>query len=114
MTVISFEEAGDFLRMARETDLQKLRSELEHVSAIQNEKISRKERECLFVRKAVSFLPDNYRLIFYLKFWEDSSLEEIADTLSISIGVVRTNYLVGLKFLERELSPYMLESKFFL
>ena len=114
MKVIDFEEAGNFLRMKKETDLQELRSELESVAAIQNEKISRSERECLFVRKAVSFLPENYRLTFYLKFWENNSLEEIADILCVSIGVVRTNYLVGLRFLEQELGPYLRENRFFL
>lgn len=114
MKVIDFEAAGSLLRLTKQVDVQRLRKELEEVAEIKNEKITRRERERLLVRKAVSFLPQESRLTLYLKFWEGETLEDIAEILRVSVSTVQINYLAGLSFLERELKPYILESKFFL
>lgn len=114
MKVVNMEIGKGLLSLAKEVNKENLRRELESVANIPNCEISRRERERLFVRKAIAFLPQNPRLILYLSFWENEKIWEIAETLDLSIGQVRKDYLIGLAYLERELSPYILSNRFFL
>ncbi len=90
-----------------------LKRDLEAVAEIPIEQISRRERERLMVRKAVSYLPQDMRLIVFMKFWEGEMMEEIAKTLDLSLEHTRTKYLTALSYLERVLKPYILETSFF-
>ncbi len=101
------------MRLSSMVDEQSLARDLEAVAAIPNEQISRRERERLFVRKAVSRLPQNPRLIVFLKFWEGEALEEIARTLNLSMEQTRAEYVIALSYLEKVLKPYVLEPSFF-
>lgn len=101
------------IKLSSVVDESALSRNLQEVAAIPNEKISRRERERLFVRKAVSYLPQNLRLIVFLKFWEGEDIEEIAKMLNLSVGQVRGEYLVALSYLEKALKPYILEADFF-
>lgn len=102
------------MQFSSQVDEESLRRDLRNVAAVQNGEISRRERERLFVRIAISYLPSNCRLILFLKFWEGEALSEISETLGYSVESVRVSYLSALAYLEHELRPYILESKFFL
>lgn len=95
-------------------DIESLRRELKKVAAIERNQISRRERERLLVRTALSFLPENQRLIVYLRYWENQTLEEIAEMLDLPRQATITVYLLALAYLERELRPYVLNPEFFL
>lgn len=105
---------GGVLGIARQVNEAELRRELKQIAEIPPEKISRRERERLLVRRAISYLPSNCRIILFLKFWERETFSEIADVVGFSVESVRVSYLVSLRYLERELSPYVLEPKFFM
>ena len=89
LKVIDLGMRRELIRLSSMVDEQSLTQDLEAVAAIPNEQISRRERERLFVRKAVSRLPQNPRLIVFLKFWEGEALEEIAQTLNLSLEQAR-------------------------
>ena len=102
------------LRLSSLVDEVALIRDLEAVAEIPQNKITRRERERLLVRKAVARLPQNPRLIVFLKFWEGEAMEEIAQTLNISVDEVRVEYITALYYLEKVLKPYVLESSFFM
>jgi RNA polymerase sigma factor (sigma-70 family) len=102
------------MKFAMQVDEESLRRDMKKIAAISNERISRRERERLFVRTAILHLPSNCRLILFLKFWEGETLREIAETVGFSVESVRASYLLALAYLEHDLRPYVLESEFFL
>jgi DNA-directed RNA polymerase specialized sigma24 family protein len=93
---------------------EELDESLKVIAAIQNNDISRSERERLLVRTAVSYLPNCCRIVVYLKFWEGQTLDEIAHDLDIPLGEVRSSYLIALTYLEEVLSPYVLNRDLFM
>lgn len=102
------------MRLSSKVDEVALTRELIEVASIPNEEISRRERERLFVRKAVARLPQLARILIFLKFWEGETLEQIAQTLNWSVEQTRSEYVVALMYLEKVLKPHLLESDFFL
>ncbi len=102
------------LEIARQVNEFELRRELNRIAEIPIAKISRRERERLIVRKAISHLPSNCRMILFLKFWEGETFSEIAAAIGFSVESVRVSYVLALGYLERELSPYILEAKYFM
>lgn len=102
------------MRLSSVVDEKALIQELETVVAIPKEKITRRERERLLVRTAIVRLPQNARLIVFLKFWEGETMEEIAKMLSITAEEARVEYIVALSYLEQVLKPYVLEPNFFM
>lgn len=102
------------LSIEKQIDCKALRRELKIVASINNNHISREEREKLIVRKAVSHLPTVSRIVIFLRFWENQSLSEIAEVVALSTQEVREIYLTSIKYLEKELSPYFLKNDFFM
>ena len=58
------------------------------------------------VAQAVAKLPPRQRAVFVLRQYEGLSHEEIAQTLSRSVGAVKANYFHAVKRLQRELEGY--------
>lgn len=102
------------MRLSSLVNEEALSRDLAEVAAIPQEQISRRERERLLVRKAVSRLPQNPRLIVFLKFWEGETMEEIAQTLNMPLEQTRIEYVIALSYLEKVLKPYVLEPGFFM
>lgn len=102
------------MRLSCLVDEEALTRDLEAVAAIPQEQITRRERERLLVRKAVTRLPQNTRLIVFLKFWEEETMEEIAQTLNMPPEKARVEYVTALSYLEKVLKPYVLEPSFFM
>lgn len=102
------------MQLANLVNEEALNRDLAEVAAIPQEQISRRERERLLVRRAVARLPQNSRLIVFLKFWEGEMLEDIAKTLKLSVEQTRIEYIVALSYLEKVLKPYVLEPSFFM
>ncbi len=113
LNIIDMELRRGLIKLSSMVNESSLARDLQAVGSIPNEQISRRERERLFVRKAISYLPLNLRLIVFLKFWEGEDIEEIAKTMNLPIGQVRCEYLVALSYLEKALKPYILEANFF-
>lgn len=113
MTVIDLELRRGLMRLSSAVNEAALKRDLEAVAAISVDRISRRERERLLVRKAVSHLPQSMRLIVFLKFWEGEMLEEIAKTMALPLERARAEYITALSYLERVLKPYVLEPSFF-
>lgn len=114
MKIIDLECARTFFRIVRETNEDKLKQDLEQVAALPKNAITRRERERLFVRRAISHLPQNTRMIVFLKFWEGETIGEISHTLKLPFEQVRCEYIAALSYLERMLKPYILDSSFFM
>jgi DNA-directed RNA polymerase specialized sigma24 family protein len=114
LNIIDMGMAGHLVRLGKQVDQGRMRETLKSVAAIQSSEISRRERERLLVRKAISFLPSNCRLVLYLKYWESLTLDEIAFTTGLLLWEVRQLYVASLGYLERELRPYLTEVDFFL
>lgn len=114
MTVIDLDLRRKLIQLSSIVNETALRHDLEAVAAIPNEQISRRERERLFVRKAIFHLPQNMRLIVFLKFWEGEMLEEIAHTMGLPLERARTEYVTALSYLEKVLRPYVLDPVFFM
>ncbi len=102
------------MRLSSQVNEEALTRELAEIAAIPQEKISRRERERLLVRKAVARLPENPRLIVFLKFWEGETMDEIAKTLSLPLEEARIEYVTALSYLEKVLKPFVLEPSFFM
>lgn len=83
------------------------------IAAIGKTQISKKEREKLFVHTALSYLPTRARTILFLKFWQDSTFDEISQTLNLPKKLVRVLFFLSLTYLERELRPYVAEPEMF-
>lgn len=113
MNVIDMELRRGLMKLSSTVDESALSRDLQAVASIPNEQISRRERERLFVRKAIAHMPQNLRLIVFLKFWEGEDIEEIAKTMNLPTGQVRGEYLVALSYLEKVLKPFILEASFF-
>lgn len=114
MKVIDLELRRNIMRLSSQVDEKALGRELEAVAAIPQGEISRRERERLLVRKAVMRLPQNARVILFLKFWEGDTLEEIAGLLALPLEQARIEYVSALSYLEKVLKPYVLEPSFFM
>lgn len=112
--IVNLELRRGLKRLTSLVDEEALSKELQAVAAIPNECISRRERERLLVRKALVLLPQNTRLIVFLKFWERESLEEIARTLRLTVEQARMEYIIALSYLEKVLRPYVLRPEFFM
>ncbi|MBX3034581.1 MAG: hypothetical protein KF865_11710 [Bdellovibrionaceae bacterium] len=113
MILIDLELRRGLMRLSSVVNETALNRDLDAVAAIPAEQISRRERERLLVRKAISHLPQNMRLIVFLKFWEGEMLEEIAASLGLSLDRARSEYVTALSYLEKVLKPYVLEPSFF-
>ena len=114
MKIIDLEMARAIRGLANQVDEVALRRELKQIAEIDNQFIERRERERLMVRKTISYLPTNCRILLFLKFWEGQSLSEISRTIAIDFEDVRRLFLVSLAYLERELGPYMTNDEFFI
>lgn len=57
------------------------------------------------VRAALDGLGDEYRVVLLLRYYQEFSLQEIADTLQIPLGTVKSRLSVGGRRLRRALVP---------
>lgn len=55
------------------------------------------------LQTALDCLPIQYKTIIILKYFEDLTFEEIADTLELNVNTVKTRLYAGLKKLRIEL-----------
>ena len=62
--------------------------------------------QCRLVRKAVSTLPDKYRMPILLYYMEEMSVSDVAGILGIPPGTVKSRLSVARKRLESELEGY--------
>lgn len=113
MTVIDLELRRKLAQLSSVVNEAALKRDLDAVAAIPVDRISRRERERLLVRKAVFHLPQSMRLVMFLKFWEGEMLEEIAKNLDLPLERVQAEYGIALSYLERMLKPYILNPSFF-
>jgi RNA polymerase sigma factor (sigma-70 family) len=67
--------------------------------------------ERLVVRQAVDELPDPRRTIMFLAFWEDRSHAEIAETVGLPLGTVKSHVRRGLIKLHQQLEGVRRESR---
>lgn len=58
------------------------------------------------LKKALDNLPDNYRTIIVLKYFEDLKLEEIAEVLNENVNTVKTRLYKSLKVLRIKMKDY--------
>ncbi|HEY0645896.1 MAG TPA: RNA polymerase sigma factor [Nocardioides sp.] len=65
----------------------------------------------LVVRQAVEELPDPRRTILFLAFWEERSHAEIAETVGLPLGTVKSHVRRGLVNLHRQLEGVRHESR---
>lgn len=65
----------------------------------------------LVVRQAVEELPDPRRTILFLAFWEERSHAEIAETVGLPLGTVKSHVRRGLVKLHRQLEGVRHESR---
>ena len=107
------EIAGGVLKLAREVNETAMRRDLDTIASMPNGAISRRERERLLVRKAVAHLPQDSRLIVFMKFWEGETIGEIAEMMNLTFDSVRVTLLIALAYLEKQLAPYVLDPDFF-
>ena len=67
-------------------------------------------REALeMIEKAINDLPENYRVVLYLRDVEDKSSDEVANILGISVGTVKSRLHRARLFLRDKLSDYFYE-----
>ncbi len=67
-------------------------------------------REALeMIEKAINDLPENYRVVLYLRDVEDKSSDEVATILGISVGTVKSRLHRARLFLRDKLSDYFYE-----
>lgn len=59
------------------------------------------------IDRAIAELPDNYRDIIYLRYIEDLSYQQIADTLSLPVSTIETRLFRGKKLLQQKLVSLM-------
>lgn len=59
------------------------------------------------IDRAIAELPDNYRDIIYLRYIEDLSYQQIAQTLSLPLSTVETRLFRGKKLLQQKLLSLM-------
>lgn len=57
------------------------------------------------VRAALTQLGEDYRIVLILRFYQRFSLQEIAETLHIPLGTVKSRLSVGVHRLRARLSP---------
>ncbi|MDE2293571.1 MAG: RNA polymerase sigma factor [Elusimicrobia bacterium] len=67
------------------------------------ESLQDRERDEL-VRRAVDRLPEHHRVVLLLRNWEDLSYEEIAESLQLPVGTVRSRLHNAMKRLSVELA----------
>jgi RNA polymerase sigma-70 factor (ECF subfamily) len=67
--------------------------------------------ERLVVRQAVEDLPDPRRTIVFLAFWEERSHAEIAETVGLPLGTVKSHVRRGLMKLHQQLEGVRRESR---
>lgn len=106
-------DRGMLESFGRQIDQLSLRKKLVTIATIGESRISRKEREKLFVHTALSYLPTRARTILFLKFWQDSTFDEIGQALNLPKKLVRVLFFLSLTYLERELRPYVAEPEMF-
>lgn len=64
------------------------------------------------VKAAIDELPDDFRMVIVLSFLEDFSYQEIADTLNLNIGTVKSRLHRGRKLLQKSLWDYAVKNGF--
>jgi RNA polymerase sigma-70 factor (ECF subfamily) len=57
------------------------------------------------VRAALAQLREEYRIVLLLRFYQGFSLQEIAETLNIPLGTVKSRLSVGVHRLRSVLAP---------
>ena len=55
------------------------------------------------IRKALHFLPDSYREVLIMRFWQDMNLSEIARVLDMRYEAVRSRYRRGIAFCRKNM-----------
>lgn len=68
-----------------------------------------KQEQCKMVRKAVSALPDKYRMCVLLYYMEEMSVAQVAEILKIPKGTVMSRLSAARKRMETELEGYYYE-----
>jgi RNA polymerase sigma-70 factor (ECF subfamily) len=68
-----------------------------------NSEVKEDTYENFDLQKAMDNLPDSYRLIISLRYFEDLKLEDIADILRENLNTVKTRLYAGLKKLRIQL-----------
>ena len=58
------------------------------------------------LKKALDKLPDNYRTVVVLRYFEDLKFEEIAEVLNENVNTVKTRLYKSLKALRIEMEDY--------
>jgi len=61
------------------------------------------------IERAINELPENYRVVLYLRDVEDKSTDEVANILGISVGTVKSRLHRARLFLRDRLSDYFYE-----
>ncbi len=64
------------------------------------------EYENFDLQRALDTLPDNYRTVITLRYFEDLKIEEIAEILNENINTVKTRLYKSLKMLRMEMNDY--------
>lgn len=66
--------------------------------------IARRDETVLTVQEAIERLPDKYQVVIQLRYVEDLSYNEIAETLNLPINTVKVHLNRAKKYLEQSLS----------
>ncbi|HWP92743.1 MAG TPA: sigma-70 family RNA polymerase sigma factor [Thermodesulfobacteriota bacterium] len=74
-----------------------------------NRFVARREEALEIIEKAINDLPENYRIVLYLRDVEDKSSDEVANILGISVGTVKSRLHRARLFLRDKLSDYFYE-----
>lgn len=112
--ILEIRDQGLLESFGKQVDHVGMRKKLIAIAAIGENQMSDKERERLFVNVALSYLPARARTILFLKFWHDHTFYEISDIIGLPMRLVRILFFLSLTYLERELRPYVVESKIFI
>ncbi len=80
--------------------------QIEDISSNPEEVLSKEEFKSK-VKEAMEELPDHYRIALWLRIGDGMSYKEIADTLNINIGTVKSRINMGRKMLISKLRDYI-------
>jgi RNA polymerase sigma-70 factor (ECF subfamily) len=84
--------------VATQTEAEMLKEIAKYESATDKEVLARIERQQI-INKMLSLLPADYRTVFYLRYIDGYSLQEIAEMLQLPLGTVKTYLHRGRKIL---------------